>query len=386
MDDDVIAWIRERSHPFAAHDPHDSLDELAALDAVVDGAAVVGLGEASRFAHEVFTARFRMLRYLVERRGFRALALEEDWTKGQELDAYVRTGRGDPRRIIDGNAWAVWRTEEFVDALRWVRERNRAHPDDPVRIVGLDFERVQASAYEEVLDHLRRHAPGRSAEAEAHYALLRPEGEPAGNAARVAAHADPGGLVDRAERVRDLVGGTGPEDERESAEWNARVIAGFHRWHAPGVAPDSALMADGIARWHRRTGARIVYWGGTGHSAVRPGTEGGRLREYFGRAYRSIGCTFDRGELLWPLAPAAPELAEATLRDARPGPFLLDVRDEAPVGVRAWLDGPTRVRVIGPHYDAARDAEFSIEGESLRTLFDAVVFLPEVTPVRSLEG
>src|SRR6185503_10408859 len=42
-----------------------SLDELA--EAIAAGTAVAGLGESTRFAHETFAARDRLLRRLVER-------------------------------------------------------------------------------------------------------------------------------------------------------------------------------------------------------------------------------------------------------------------------------------------------------------------------------
>ena len=58
---------------------------------VVRDAAVVGIGEATRFTHELFTVKFRLVRFLVEQLGFRALA--DDWTKGLQLDAYVHTAR-----------------------------------------------------------------------------------------------------------------------------------------------------------------------------------------------------------------------------------------------------------------------------------------------------
>ena len=53
-------------------------DELQFLDAVSDQ-AVVGLGEATHGSSEVFRAKHRMLKYLVENHEFKIFAIEADF-------------------------------------------------------------------------------------------------------------------------------------------------------------------------------------------------------------------------------------------------------------------------------------------------------------------
>ncbi|WP_249124504.1 erythromycin esterase family protein [Saccharopolyspora erythraea] len=386
----VARWVSERAHPIATGAPGgDPLSDLESLRDIVGDAQVVGIGEATRFAHELFAVKFRLLRFLVERMGFRALMIEEDWTKAQQLDHHIRTGEGDVRALLD-DVWGVWRTEEFVSALAWLRAYNRDHPGDPVRLVGIDYARVRADAYDVVLDHVRRHSPD-PAEAERHYAELRPKGAVADHIDWFQAHHDKAGLLTRARRVHQIVSALPAHEGQADAEWNARIVAGFFAYHAG--EHDSTLMADGIIRWHEVTGARIVYWGGTGHSAVhRPHgdtrtavTDGTYLGDHFGTEYVSVGLTFDHGSLLWEVVPSSPLLAESVFAEVDQDAFVLDLRGPAPNEVRRWRDLPSRTRVIGPRYDAATDADHSLSGCAFGTWFDAVVHIREVTAVRFLE-
>jgi erythromycin esterase len=125
---EVTAWIRRNARPLA---------DLEPLRRLARDATVVGLGESAHGARELFTAKHRMLRFLVEHLGFRAVAWEEDEPQGLQLDAYVVDGIGSPRELLSESN-VVWRTAEILEVLEWMREFNRAHPDDPVRFVGTD--------------------------------------------------------------------------------------------------------------------------------------------------------------------------------------------------------------------------------------------------------
>jgi erythromycin esterase len=127
-DDAVVAWIERDARPL--HDPEE-LGRLAAR------AVVVGVGRPTHGAHELSDLTHRVLRVLVERHGFRALALEVEQPAGERIDHHLLTGEGDPGALL-GRLPAHHRTEEVLAVIRWMRERNRASAGDPVRFVGLD--------------------------------------------------------------------------------------------------------------------------------------------------------------------------------------------------------------------------------------------------------
>lgn len=117
----------------------------------------------------------RVFRWLVDNLGFRTLAVEEDWSTGAEIDAYLQTGSGDLRALLD-NALLHYQTDEIFELFGWMRAYNERHPSDPVRFVGVDVSGVRALAYDAVRDYVRRAAPDLLGDLEAHYSLLRPAG------------------------------------------------------------------------------------------------------------------------------------------------------------------------------------------------------------------
>ena len=172
---DVTAWIRRQATSLVTADPAEPLTDLAPLRQIVSDADVVGLGESTHGAHEQFALKHRIVRLLVEELGFRCVALEEDWTKGVQLDDYVREGTGDPRQLLAG-AGTPWRTEEILRLITWIHDYNQAHPDDMVRFAGVDVVAVGPLAYQAVEDYVRQAAPDRSGELEQHFAVIRPRG------------------------------------------------------------------------------------------------------------------------------------------------------------------------------------------------------------------
>lgn len=162
-----------------------------------------------------------------------------------------------------------------------------------------------------------------------------------------------------------------------------------------GLAEIERAIADDTIRWHQHTRQKTVYWGGLAHTAVgdprsvsSPALQthrnaGGHLREHFGSGYASVALTFHHGTD-YPVPPA--EFAEAVLGSADLPAYFLDLRTRRPAPVDAWLDAPTRTRLVGPFYDAREDADHYLSGGSLAEWFDAVAHVREVTPVRALGG
>ncbi len=158
MSSAVTAWIRQHATPLATTDPTAPLTDLAPLPQVVGDAQVVGLGESTHGAHEQFALKHRVVRLLVEKLGFGCVALEEDWTKGLQLDQYLVTGKGDPRALL-ADAGPPWRTEEILQLLTWMQSYNQTHPDGKVRFAGVDVVAVGPLAYDAVAEYVERAAP-----------------------------------------------------------------------------------------------------------------------------------------------------------------------------------------------------------------------------------
>jgi erythromycin esterase len=392
--------------PLPTTDPTAPLTDLAPLRHIVGDAEVVGLGESTHGAHEQFAVKHRIVRLLVEELGFRCVALEEDWTKGLQLDEYLSTGTGDPRALL-ADAGTPWRTEEILQLITSIRTYNQAHPGSKVRFTGVDVVAVGPLAYQAVTDYVRRAAPDRAGELEQHFAVIRPRGHIQEHVSRLLSQPDKQTLLNHARSAYDLVHSLPATEGHALALQHAKAIRSFYAYHAEHkVAVRDQQMAENLSWWRDHTAGKIVYWAASAHTANAPRlaisyppfppaqgqSAGAYLRRRYGHGYVSVGMTFHHGAVNVGWNPPEPlrvpeppgQFADRALGDAGPGSFILDLHAPAPDAVRAWLNAPAKLRVIGPSYEPANDADYHMSGGSLAQWFDAIIRLEEVTPTRLL--
>ncbi|WP_250290231.1 erythromycin esterase family protein [Streptomyces atroolivaceus] len=393
-------------------DPLAPLEDLRPLLGMLgEDAAVVGYGAGTRGAHELSAMQVRIARLLVEEAGFRAVALDQDWTLCVLLDTYLRTGTGDPVSLLEA-AEPFARTEEVLALLRWMRAFNQAHPNDPVRLVGVSPHETGTSAYDTVTAYVRRAAPELLGEVLACYAELRPDGKVSAHTRRFRALPDRSIWRDRAQEAYDLVGALPGHDGHAWALRNARVIVQYYELHDHPDDPSDphnmdyyeGSFAENAAWWYRHTGHKVLFWSSCTHAskgrtravafppdpASGSPNAGSHLQDHLGSRYLSIGLTFGDGELAtYSDAPPhrvprpAPPLVESVL-DAMGGDYLLDLRADPPCPVADWLTGTARTRVIGPRHDPDNDTAHHMTGGSLAEWFDVLVHVRHVTASRPL--
>jgi erythromycin esterase len=372
--------------------PPAALDHLA--DAIAPDATIAGLGESTRFAHETFGVRDQLFRRLVREHGFRALAVQDDASVGERLDAYVADGAGTAAAALQ-HAWRPWRTAETAAALEWIRAFNREHPHDPVQIFGVKPAQARPADYDAVLEHVRHIAPHRLAELASHLEPIRTAHEIDEHVQR-ARGLHPGRPF--SEHARDALAIVEQmPDDRVLARMG--LIARFHERSVAGrgdYAGDAHVWAEEITGHQRRTGHRIAYWDGIAHTAAAPTTlglapdrgpqptVGSVLRERHGARYVSVAIGFHHGDLGIATVPApAPDWLDARLDSPDRAAHWLDLRVYEQR--RQWgTDTPAKARVISGVYDASRDDAEHLTVDSLPDAFDILVHLRQVTPVQWL--
>ncbi|PRY02440.1 erythromycin esterase family protein [Allonocardiopsis opalescens] len=400
--------------PLATLDPAAPLDDLGWLDAVAGDARVVAIGESAHYNAETYRLRHRLLRYLVERHGFGAYAMETGFTEGWTADAWVRGAGSAPDRLGEVLARGVtslmglW--TQMGDHLEWMRGRNRTAAS-PVGFYGIDLGGSNVSllpSLDAALGYLAAADPGfgpdpaiRAAAASfavpsafsagaalAGYGRLAPEAKDALTA----------GLARLTARMTAL----GPDYRRRtSAEDYERALRSLRHAAAidtlvralSGGEPQAgtnlreAAIADTV-EWILGREDRIVLAAHNGHvqrwySAV-PGmpafaSAGLRLAERLGGDYRVIGVTsgtgrtlntgpgFHAGELFTEQPAPRPGSLDALMAASHDGAFATDLRRLAPADTAA-------VRAAGEQ----RHGGYYAEADAIAA-FDAIVHLPRVT-------
>lgn len=125
--------------PLATLDPAAPLDDLAWLDEVIGDARVVAIGESAHYNRESYLLRHRLLRYLVERHGFGAYAMESGFTEGWLADDWVRGGADQVGHVMaNGITSLMGMWTEMRDHLAWMRAYN-AGAQHPIGWYGIDL-------------------------------------------------------------------------------------------------------------------------------------------------------------------------------------------------------------------------------------------------------
>ncbi|NNJ06160.1 erythromycin esterase family protein [Streptomyces sp. PKU-MA01144] len=373
------------AHPLRTTGPDGDLADLRPLGRMVGDAKVVGLGEATHSSHEFFALKHRVLRYLVEHEGFRTFALETSWSSGLRLDAYVRTGEGDPRRIMreefqDTYAW--WNTEEYLALVEWMRAYNVRHPEDPLRFMGDDFAYAGPEQYDRVLRYAARYRPDLLPRLTALYRGMRPT---TSAGAYMKAYldrplAERRALAERAEEALSLLarqpipaGAT--KDAHAWAVQHARALAQTARGYAfdfddaeqlrASMGYRDRLMADNVAWWQERTGHKVLLSAHNSHISYQtsdpryPRMQGAFLRERLGARYVSAAVTFGAGSFnatgpdgtarVHTVGAPPRGSTERFLNRVRPCDYLMDLRT-TPAAARTWLNTPRPTLNIGTSY------------------------------------
>ena len=147
------------------------------------GAKVVLLGEASHGTSEFYRARAAITRRLVERHGFRIVAVEADWPDAAAIDRHVRLRPPRPDAPVPFQRFPtwMWRNAEVDAFVGWLRAHNEALPEDArTGFFGLDLYSLNSSI-RAVVDYLDRVDPEAAQVARKRYGCLAPWAtEPAG--------------------------------------------------------------------------------------------------------------------------------------------------------------------------------------------------------------
>lgn len=141
----VLAWMRDRVQRFDATQP-DSLAANGALVAALDGAKVIGIGEATHGSHEDVACKAALVRALVQAGAIDTLLLEANGPGCRDLDAFIGGAEGDAVERVKGAAiFRILKTQDMADLMAWLREWNRTAPKR-VHVVGIDCQATAQDA------------------------------------------------------------------------------------------------------------------------------------------------------------------------------------------------------------------------------------------------
>jgi len=409
----------------AAAEPFVNIDafDLDPLLRRIGDARVVLLGEATHGTSEFYRLRGRITRELVTRHGFRIVAAEADWPDAAAVSRWLG-GESQPATAPEPftrfPTW-MWRNEEFLDLLRWLRRYNEGRVTaERVGFYGLDLYSLYHSV-EAVLGYLEDVDPETAKVARERYGCLSPwEGDPAtyGRAVLTSRYASCEREV--VSMLGELLGrrleyAAGDGNRFFDAVQNARLVADAERYYRVMYygSRESWNLRDqhmfdtltALLDFHGE-GARAVVWAHNSHlgnaAATEMGAHGelniGQLcRERFGDGCYAIGFGTDHGTVMaadaWDepgrvmnVRPTHQESYEGMAHRCGIPSFLLPLRQPRLAEARDALLEPRLERAIGVLYRPQTEMQSHYFQAYLPVQFDEWVWLDETRAVRPLPG
>lgn len=308
------------------------LPPAEALDEIIGDARIVLIGESSHGTHEFYEARAAITKWLIEEKGFCAVAAEADWPDAYRVNRYVR-GLGSDTSAVEAlsgferfPAW-MWRNVVVRDFVDWLHGRNaRCRSDGRVQagFYGLDLYSLHRSM-QEVIRYLENVDPAAAARARDRYACFDHTSADDGQAYGYAAAFGAGlscerqaieQLVDMQRNAIDYARRDGliAEDDAFYAQQNAQTVRNaevYYRAMFSGrvtswnlrdqhMAHTLQALLDHLGRHQTHRPARIVVWAHNSHVGDARATEvggdgqltlGELVRERYGDDCRLIGFT-----------------------------------------------------------------------------------------------
>lgn len=301
-----------------------------ALEQLIGDARIVLIGESSHGTHEFYEARATITKWLIEEKGFCAVAAEADWPDAYRVNRYVRglgvdeTAEEALRGFERFPAW-MWRNTVVRDFVDWLRIRNGQCESKRQRqagFYGLDLYSLHRSM-QEVVTYLDRVDPKAAMRARNRYACFDHASADDGQAYGFAAAFGAGPSCEN-EAVEQLVdmqrnalayarrGGLLAEDELFYAQQNAQTVRNaevYYRAMFSGrvnswnlrdehMAETLEALLTHLDRHDGAPPARIVVWAHNSHVGDARATEvssdgqltlGQLVRQRYGDESRLIG-------------------------------------------------------------------------------------------------
>jgi erythromycin esterase-like protein/predicted phosphoribosyltransferase len=405
------------------------------LEKLIGDARIVLIGESSHGTHEFYEARAAITKWLIEQKGFCAVAAEADWPDAYQVNRYVR-GLGEDTNADEAlsgferfPAW-MWRNVVVRDFAEWLRQHNQRCRSAGRResgFYGLDLYSLHRSM-NEVIAYLDKVDPAAAARARQRYACFDHTSADDGQAYGFAAAFGAGPSCEQ-QAIGQLVefqrnalayarrDGLLAEDEAFYAQQNARTVRDAELYYR-------AMFSGRVTSWNLRDAhmaqtleallahldrvpqtkpARIVVWAHNSHVGDARATEMGAdgqltlgqlVREHYPDESRLIGFTTYTGTVTaaseWggiaerkAVRPALNGSVEELLHDTAGQAFLVStvISPEAAEPLAAVRLG----RAIGVIYQPATERQSHYFHTRPADQFDAIIHIDQTRALEPLE-
>lgn len=135
---DLVAELNNVIHPISNTPLSIGDSELSVLDKFAD-VKILGMGEATHGTREFFQMKHRLLKYFVEKYGFKAIGFEADMGECIYIDRFICKGIGSISEAMSKMIFWTWKTDEVAELILWMKDYNQNKPaESQIHFFGFD--------------------------------------------------------------------------------------------------------------------------------------------------------------------------------------------------------------------------------------------------------
>lgn len=391
------AWLDQNAIGLPSPEDAYTTKDFQPLVSILEDAEIIALGEATHATREFFLMKHRVLQLAVEEMGIRLFGIEASYAPTLKVNAYISTGKGSAAESVAGMRFWIWNTQEVIGMVEWMREWNKAHPNDIVEFYGIDMQ-----SFHEPAEALKQYSTDNGSTLVKDYPVLFQAIEDNQNYQFQKEEAGP--LIARAkELLAALQEGKYGLKELPPKERDILLHLGTTLVQAIqlSIEPYSqhrdksmALNTDAIRNFGGEK-RRIVLWAHNGHVSRWESPRGYlslgyHLGQKHGPKYYALGFDFGAGtfraihdknktidehSIEWP--PRKKQLYWETMWNHPDPVFFLDLRKAIQnPELAAFLEKHSQTRRIGAVYDK-KYAKVFVNEEPVQEHFDGVIWIRE---------
>jgi erythromycin esterase len=151
---EVHEWLQNNTLPLKTIEAGSGFEDMMPLRAMIGDAHIVSLGESAHLNGSFYKVKHRLVEFLVSEMDFTVFAMEAPFGCASKINEFLLGGQVSPQEALEELVYKVWRTEEVLDMLIWMRKYNAAH-DRKVKFYGFD-DRPAFRCAKVVYDYLRK--------------------------------------------------------------------------------------------------------------------------------------------------------------------------------------------------------------------------------------
>lgn len=141
--------IRSVSRPYRVSHLSEWMPEF------IDSARIIGIGESTHGTEEFFRAQSDITQHLIRQERARLVLMELPTVYGLELKFLLHQPREALSAFLASNRFVTWHNTPSWNLIGFIRTWNLNHPDDQVRIVGIDPQKEGCLSM--LLTHIKEH-------------------------------------------------------------------------------------------------------------------------------------------------------------------------------------------------------------------------------------